>query len=139
MGFVDKECQKITIPWLRLYSTHMWKKYTTPISKGIATYAVGISQMAMPVFVIIVGIAMILLGVDAVLIYASLIPTIVYVSILLFCFRVVGRLDRVLEYESSGNCEMALVCASAIRRYINRSTAVTVFVTIAWAMFAIFA
>ena len=117
----------------------MWKKYTTPISKGIATYAVGISQMAMPVFVIIVGIAMILLGVDAVLIYASLIPTIVYVSILLFCFRVVGRLDRVLEYESSGNCEMALVCASAIRRYINRSTAVTVFVTIAWAMFAIFA
>ena len=132
-------CIRMGISILQIYSTHMWKKYTTPISRNIATYSVGISEMAMPVFVIILCIILVLLHVDGLLFYSTLIPLCVYILVLIIHFRIVGRLDRVLECELREETELAMECAQTIRAYINRSTAVTVVVTVAWALFAIIA
>lgn len=125
---------KMAIPILRIYSTTMWKKYTTPISREIATYSVGISEMAMPVYVIILCITQIILGADRVWIYSSMIPIVVYILVLLFVFRIVGRLDMVLNYESSENDGMAEECAQTIRKIINGTTLVTAAVTAIWVL-----
>lgn len=123
---------------LHIYSTAMWKKYTTPISKSIATYSVGVTEMAMSVYCIAVCVIAIFFGAGLVPCLIMFVPWFLQVLYMMFIFRLNGKLDSVLEYEQMGRNQNAIELSDLIRRRVNVSTAVTVIAIALLACFILF-
>lgn len=123
----------MAVSLLRIYSTAMWRKYTTPISKEIVAYAVGVSQMAVPVFAFFAFLIPALLGAEFVWTLTMFAPFALYVLHLVLSFKVTVKLDLVLKYELSKYGSGAKEIADGIRLYVDRSAVVTIAATVAWA------